>query len=125
MTYTAQLPGYKVVTDTVVVGGSNTTHDVALPVTSDCTAPGYKLDTALSENFDGSNNFPPTGWSVTDNVGNGHVWQLNDPEGQPNGTGGSGNFADINSDFYGLGGLAGHLAGHADARPVRRIRRRS
>ena len=101
MTYTAQLPGYKVVTDSVVVGGSNTTHDVALPVTSDCTAPGYKLDTALSENFDGSNNFPPTGWSVVDNAGKGHVWQLNDPEGQPNGTGGSGNFADINSDFYG------------------------
>ena len=91
------------VTDTVVGRQQRLTHDVALPVTSDCTAPGYKLDTALSENFDGSNNFPPPGWSVVDNVGKGHVWQLNDPEGQPNPTGGSGNFADINSDFYGSG----------------------
>ena len=46
---------------------------------------------------------PAARLEVTDNVGQGHVWQLNDPEGQPNPTGGSGNFADINSDFYGPG----------------------
>jgi len=100
VTYTSQLPGYKVATDSVVIGGSNVTHDVQLQVTSDCTAPGYKLDTALTEGFDGST-FPPSGWNVTDPLVNGQVWQLNDPEGQQNGTGGSGNFADINSDFYG------------------------
>jgi hypothetical protein len=100
VSFTSQLPGYQVVHDTVAVGGGNTTHDVAIPVKSDCTAPGYKLDTALTEGFDGST-FPPSGWNVTDPLGNGQVWQLNDPEGQQNGTGGSGNFADINSDFYG------------------------
>src|SRR5207245_532928 len=100
VSFTSQLPGYQVVHDTVAVGGGNTTHDVAMPVKSDCTAPGYKLDTALTEGFDGST-FPPSGWNVTDPLGNGQVWQLNDPEGRPNDTGGSGNFADINSDFYG------------------------
>jgi hypothetical protein len=102
ITYTSQLPGYQVVTDSVVVGGSDVTHDVAIPVKSDCTAPGYTLDTALTESFEG-NTFPPSGWNVVDNVGEGHEWQLNDPEGQQNATGGSGNFADINSDFYGPG----------------------
>ena len=55
----------------------------------------------MSEDFDSSNDFPPPGWTVEDNIGEGHVWQLNDPEGRANTTGGSGNFADINSDFYG------------------------
>ena len=41
---------------------------------------------------------------MTDPLANGQVWQQNDPEGQQNQTGGSGNFADINSDFYGPGG---------------------
>src|SRR5262245_29029820 len=102
ITYTSQLTGYKVVHDSVDVGGSDTTHNVAIPVLSTCTAPGYQLDTALSESFEG-NTFPPSGWTVTDPLANGQVWQLNDPEGRANDTGGSGNFADINSDFYGPG----------------------
>jgi N-acetylneuraminic acid mutarotase len=68
-----------------------------------CTAPGYTLDYGMpTEGFEGST-FPPAGWTVTDPLANGQVWQLNDPEGQQNQTGGSGNFADINSDFYGSG----------------------
>jgi N-acetylneuraminic acid mutarotase len=102
VTFTSQLTGYQVVHDTIGVGGTDLGHDVAIPVTSDCTAPGYALDAALNENFEGSS-FPPSGWTVTDPLGNGQVWQLNDPEGQANDTGGSGNFADINSDFYGFG----------------------
>jgi len=102
VTYTSKLQGYQPLTDTVAVGGSDLTHDVQLNVTPDCTAPGYKLDTALQEDFSGST-FPPSGWTVTDPLGNGQVWQLNDPEGQQNNTGGTGNFADINSDFYGSG----------------------
>ena len=45
----------------------------------------------------------PAGWTVVDNQGNGHVWQIGDPENRGNLTGGTGNFADINSDFYGVG----------------------
>jgi Carboxypeptidase regulatory-like domain/Kelch motif len=100
VTYTSQLPGYQVAHDTIVVGGTNLTHDVALQVKPDCTAPGYSKDLALGEDFSGST-FPPQGWNVLDNVGEGHVWQLNDPEGRQNTTGGTGNFADINSDFFG------------------------
>jgi N-acetylneuraminic acid mutarotase len=102
VSFTSQVPGYKPAQDTIVVGGTGVTHDVQLSVTPDCTAPGYSLDTALQENFDGGS-FPPSGWNVVDNAGEGHAWQLNDPEGQPNNTGGTGNFADINSDFYGPG----------------------
>jgi Carboxypeptidase regulatory-like domain/Kelch motif len=99
LTYTSQLPGYKVVSETLAVGGTDMTHDVQLPVTPDCTAPGYTQDTSLSEGFEGT--FPPQGWTVQDNVGEGHVWRQDDPEGRPNATGGTGHFADINSDFYG------------------------
>src|SRR6266487_2972986 len=100
VTYTSKIQGYQPLSETLAVGGSDMTHDVQLQTTPDCTAPGYKLDTALQEDFSGST-FPPNGWNVTDPLNNGEVWQLNDPEGQQNNTGGSGNFADINSDFYG------------------------
>jgi N-acetylneuraminic acid mutarotase len=100
---TADLPGYQVVNDTLVVGTGDVTHNIAVPVTAACNAPGYHFNfgaPALSQSFDGST-IPP-GWTVVDNEGNGQVWQINDPEGQPNLTGGTGNFADINSDFYGF-----------------------
>ena len=103
MKFTSTLPGYRVVTDQVVVGTTDVTHNVAIPVQAACTAPGYTLNRHLvfNEPFSGAT-FPP-GWTVVDNIGEGHVWQINDPEGQPNNTGGDGNFADINSDFYGGG----------------------
>jgi len=103
MTFTSQIAGYQAVHETVPVGGTDLTHNVAMSPTPACTAPGYTLDYGLAtEGFEGST-FPPAGWTVTDPLANGHVWQLNDPEGQQNQTGGSGNFADINSDFYGSG----------------------
>jgi N-acetylneuraminic acid mutarotase len=101
VTFTSKIPGYQPKEDTIDIGGTDVTHDVALSVLPDCSAPGYQQSTGLSEDFEGS--FPPSGWNVVDNAGEGHVWQQNDPEGQPNNTGGSGNFADINSDYYGPG----------------------
>jgi hypothetical protein len=41
VTFTSQLNGYQPVEKTVAVGGSNVTQDVQVPVTADCTAPGY------------------------------------------------------------------------------------
>jgi hypothetical protein len=41
VTFTSQLPGYQVVKQTINVGGSDMTQDVQIPVTPDCTAPGY------------------------------------------------------------------------------------
>jgi N-acetylneuraminic acid mutarotase len=100
---TADIPGYQVVNDSVAVGGSDVTHNVAMPVALTCTAPGYQFNYSspvFNEPFDGSS--MPPGWVVVDNVGEGHVWQIGDPENRGNLTGGSGNFADINSDFYGF-----------------------
>jgi N-acetylneuraminic acid mutarotase len=98
--------GYVAETRPVEVPPDSATQDFALLVDTDtCIAPGYQFNEGtpvLSENFGGSDQIPPT-WTVKDNIvpPEGHVWQINDPEGLPNLTGGSGNFADINSDFYG------------------------
>jgi N-acetylneuraminic acid mutarotase len=73
-----------------------------MPILASCTAPGYAFafgSPVLNQPFDGAT--MPAGWSTVDNAGNGEVWQIGDPENRGNLTGGSGNFADINSDFYG------------------------
>jgi N-acetylneuraminic acid mutarotase len=101
MKFTTTLPGYQVVSKDVNVGSSDQTENVAIPVTPSCTAPGYQFNygtPALSESFDGTT--MPAGWTVVDNKGNGQVWGINDKENHGNLTGGSGNFADINSDYY-------------------------
>jgi N-acetylneuraminic acid mutarotase len=100
---TADLPGYQVVTSPVVVGTSDVTNNVAIPVDPSCTAPGYQFNFAtpvFNEPFDGST--MPAGWTVVDNNNSGALWQIGDPENRGNLTGGTGNFADINSDFYGF-----------------------
>ena len=102
--FTATLPGYQVVNDTITVGSGDVTHDVAMPIMASCSAPGYNFSygaPVLNQPFDGST--MPAGWTVIDNVGQGHQWQIGDPENRGNLTGGTGNFADINSDFYGPG----------------------
>ena len=101
--YTATLPGYQVVTDSVVVGSGNTTHNVAIPVLSNCTAPGYQFNVnqVFSENFNAG--VMPPGWAVTDAIGNGQVWAFNDPGSRGNLTGGDGAFAIMDSDRFGVG----------------------
>jgi N-acetylneuraminic acid mutarotase len=101
--YTATLPGYQVVTDSVVVGGSNTTHNVEIPIQANCTAPGYQFNfaPALTQDFN-SGSLPP-GWTVTDAIGNGQTWTFNDPGNRGNLTGGTGAFAIIDSDRFGPG----------------------
>jgi hypothetical protein len=101
--YTATLPGYEVVVEDVPVFGSNTDHDVAIPIQATCTAPGYRFNftEALSQNFN-SGTLPP-GWAVTDEIGNGETWAFNDPGGRGNLTGGDGAFAIIDSDRFGPG----------------------
>ncbi len=101
---TTTLPGYEVVTDTLVVGTSNVTHNVALPISASCTAPGYSFNfgtPSLNEPFDATS--PPAGWTVVDNKANGEVWTFTNPGGRGNLTGGAGNFAIIDSDHYGSG----------------------
>jgi hypothetical protein len=98
--YTATLPGYQVVTDSVVVGGTDTTHDVAIPIQANCTAPGYELTAQLIEDF---NQGMPPGWTITDAIGAGQTWSFQDLGNRGNLTGGDGAFAIMDSDRFGPG----------------------
>ncbi|MEU5909470.1 S8 family serine peptidase [Micromonospora sp. NPDC047527] len=102
--YEPQYPGYQTVTKTVVVGTRNVTTNVAVPVdTTRCTtAPGYEFGAdGEYETFDGTTT--PAGWTVVDNAGSGQVWKFTDDGRRGNLTGGTGNFAMIDSDAYGAG----------------------
>lgn len=92
-------------TKEVVVGSGNVTADIAVPVqTNACTtAPGYTFGSdGVYETFDGTG--VPAGWSVVDHAGTGQVWKFTDDGNRGNLTGGTGNFAIIDSDEYGSGG---------------------
>jgi len=104
LTYESQYPGYETVTKQVVVGSGNVTANVAVPVKfNSCkTAPGYTTGSdGAYETFDGTTT--PAGWTVVDNAGSGQVWKFTDEALRGNLTGGSGNFAIIDSDAYGPG----------------------
>ena len=45
VTFLSQLTGYQTLSQSVDIGGGDMTHDVSIPVTSDCTAPGYSAGT--------------------------------------------------------------------------------
>lgn len=71
------------------------------PIT--CNALGYRMINGLIEHFESG--AIPAGWTVVDHQGNGQVWQFDDPGAWGNLTGGSGLFASVDSDTYGLNGL--------------------
>ncbi len=92
--------GYGPASNTVVVS-QDTTQNFVLNVASACTAPGYGY--AFGQGFNGAT-FPPSGWTVTNNVTGSIVeWHLNSYWGDNNYTGGSGFSADANSDAAGSG----------------------
>ena len=104
VTVDPQYPGYQSVTKEVVVGSRNVTQNVAVPVDLEActTAPGYAYKSdGEYETFDGV--AAPAGWSVVDHLGNGQGWQFTDGGNRGNLTGGTGNFAIIDSDHYGGG----------------------
>ncbi|WP_346539938.1 choice-of-anchor J domain-containing protein [Micromonospora sp. DPT] len=101
----AKYPGYQTVTKEVVVGSGDVTNDVAVPVnTNACTtAPGYRYGSdGVYQTFDGTT--VPAGWSVVDHLGTGQIWEFTDTGARGNLTGGTGNFAVIDSDNYGSSG---------------------
>ena len=105
-TTTAQYPGYETLTESVVVGGSNLTHDIELAVDSEaCAAPGYQFGANGLPVEEFTDEVTPEGWEVVDNIGNGQVWAFDNPGGRSNNTGGEGNFAIVDSDFHGPGDL--------------------
>jgi subtilisin family serine protease len=100
---TAVYPGYQPVSTEVEVGTANKTVNIAVKVAPACTAAGYLAgasDPLLSESFDGTT--APEGWSVVNRTESGG-WVFDDPKSRGNLTGGSGNFAIIDSDALGSG----------------------
>ncbi|MGH3164558.1 MAG: carboxypeptidase regulatory-like domain-containing protein [Trebonia sp.] len=99
------LPGYTSQQVTATVGTADVTKNIALTVDqSTCAAPGYAYENSgLSEDFTGwTGNTPQDGWTVTDAIGNGETWRFDDPSGYGPPPGGSGAFAEIYSEGYGL-----------------------
>jgi subtilisin family serine protease len=103
LTTTVQYPGYRTVTEDLVVGSTNLVHDIAVPVDPACVAPGYRVGLSaplLSESFDSTST--PAGWSVVNRTDKGG-WVFTDDGARGNLTGGSGGFAIIDSDHLGIG----------------------
>ncbi|MBB4959661.1 S8 family serine peptidase [Micromonospora polyrhachis] len=103
LTTTANIPGYQTVTSDLVVGAAAKTLNVAVPIDAGCTAPGYQAslsDPLLSETFDGTGT--PAGWSVVNRT-EGGGWGFQDIGNRGNLTGGTGGFANIDSDKLGSG----------------------
>jgi subtilisin family serine protease len=99
-TVTALSGGY-VAAQREVMAGSTESFSLAVDVET-CTAPGYtRSETVLLE--EDFTSWPPPGWSVVDNAGNGCVWSDDSLEDNPEGnhTDGMGSFADADSDDCG------------------------
>jgi hypothetical protein len=104
---TSQGPAYEPTTAPVTVGTSGVTQNFGLPVNLlACTAIGYQpVLSGTTQAFDGTST--PPGWRVantdlnlpyySDQPG----WQFDNPGGRANATGGSGNFAIVDSDHDG------------------------
>jgi N-acetylneuraminic acid mutarotase len=111
LTVTPVYPGYNAATATEKIGAASKTKNIKVTVDSDtCTAPGYAYKYAgASEGFTGwSGTTAQDGWTNVDNEGNGDVWMFgNDPDGDSEGqgppAGSSGDYAVVDSSYYGWG----------------------
>ncbi len=104
LTVQVQYPGYETPSSEITVT-DGATLDVAVPVDAyACTAPGYGYSVdGVTESFDATT--VPEGWTVTDEAGTEQVWRFDNPDGRENLTGGEGNFAIMDSDYWGSGGI--------------------
>ncbi len=102
----AGVSGYDPADTHLVVGATDLSHDVALTVSLTCDAPGYRVTlTGSTQAFDATT--APKGWAVA-NVDH-HLpgysgtpgWTFTNPGGRTNATGGTGNFAVVDSDNAG------------------------
>ncbi|WP_407676339.1 S8 family serine peptidase [Plantactinospora alkalitolerans] len=103
LTTTVNYPGYRPVTTDVTLGTGTRALNISAEVSPSCTAAGYLAgvgEPLLSESFDGST--APAGWSVVNRTDKGG-WAFDDPGARTNLTGGTGNFAIIDSDKLGSG----------------------
>ncbi len=108
-TVRSALPGYQPQSRVITPTAAHPPEDFTLLVDgSACTAPGYAITNGggIFEDFEAiPEGEAPAGWSLVDNSGNGQVWQFTDPGDRSNLTGARGDFATVDSDAYGTGGL--------------------
>jgi hypothetical protein len=91
--------GYDEATEAVSIPAAGPLSFSLAPAGSVCP-PGYaKTGAGFTQPFEGGT--IPDGWTVTDNAGLGSTWEFDNPGGRPNQTGGSGEFAVVDSDFAG------------------------
>jgi hypothetical protein len=104
ITYTFNIsplvPGYLPQIRTVGPLNADRVEDFNLSIDAfACNAPGYTF-AGVYQAFDAT--ATPPGWSVINNVGT-QGWSFNNPGGRTNATGGTGNFAIVDSDNAGSG----------------------
>ena len=102
LTFNVAVDGYVSQSRVVTVPAAPSTEDFSMLVEEGaCNAPGYTFSSSVTENFNGAT-FPPSGWSVVDDAGNGVVWSNVAGSGEGgNFTGGSGDAASVSSDKAG------------------------
>jgi hypothetical protein len=102
VTINVAVDGYVTQARGITVPAAPSTEDFSMLVdTVACAAPGYLFVAGLAEDFNGAT-FPPTGWSVVDDAGNGVVWMNVADSGESgNFTGGTGDAASVSSDAFG------------------------
>ncbi|WP_456373468.1 S-layer homology domain-containing protein, partial [Thiolapillus sp.] len=100
VTLNVSVDGYVYQARGITVPAAPATEDFAMLVDqASCNAPGYAYS-GLAEHFDGT--FPPAGWTVVDDAGNGVVWTNVTGSGESgNFTGGTGDAASVSSDVAG------------------------
>ncbi|HEY3505541.1 MAG TPA: carboxypeptidase regulatory-like domain-containing protein [Actinocatenispora sp.] len=98
----SSVPGYSPADAKVTVGSTDTSANVSLKADpSTCAAPGYTTTYAGTyQGFDAAGT--PDGWTVA-NATDGGGWQFTDDGKRGNKTGGTGNFAIVDSDHLGSG----------------------
>ena len=101
ITVVSEVPGYQDLDlEGVTFTALSNSQDFPLLINPNCAAPGYKAISGLSETF--LQEVQPADWAVVDHAGSGAVWRFDNPGGRVNLTGGSDNFAIIDSDEAGL-----------------------
>ncbi|WP_307795605.1 carboxypeptidase regulatory-like domain-containing protein [Actinacidiphila acididurans] len=100
---TSYYPGYQQLDRQVTVRNTDLTADLALKADPNtATAVGYSIrPQGTTQTFDTTGT--PQGWTVTDAPGTTGGWEFDDPGHRGNQTGGSGGFAILDSDHFGIG----------------------
>ena len=103
VTVSAVSKGYNPKTDAIVVGSNSIARDFHLFIdAASCSAPGYSGG-AFFEDFEAG--VLPDGWVNVDYAGNDEVWAFYKNGDLPNYTPGSGGFAILDSDGFGVDGF--------------------